>query len=353
MVLFWVLWLRVRHPTFMSVSAMLVNAIAVIVAFVPEGLPLALSMGLNIIARRLCRAYFVLVKRLGTIETVGSMSLLASDKTGTLTQNKMSITGALCASGSSHSTLDFPSMVAAYNSRHNIRQSQSGEGYHDSGGRYASGVCNGSDGKGGLQIDLMEGKEGGEEFEDLEPGLSTVKDFVHRLETFQGRLRAESESSMGYRERAASDKNIRDSKIREQMGSINAGDKEKTNGTDAETTKQDDRGKGLDWVEAVLVISALCNQAKIERKMISTVPETTIVGHDKVVNEGEIEVSGSNSTDRVMLRWAYDILSTASAPYEALDTDFADKGSPGEKRTRFTKKETIKCQAIFHLKSYS
>ena len=81
-VLTWAFWLRVQHPSFLDVSSMLASAIAVIVAFVPEGLPLALAVGLNIIARRLCGAYFVLVKRLGTIETVGSMSLLASDKTG-------------------------------------------------------------------------------------------------------------------------------------------------------------------------------------------------------------------------------------------------------------------------------
>lgn len=81
-ILTWAFWLRVEHPSFLSTSQMIANAIAVIVAFVPEGLPLALAVGLNIIAQRLCGAYFVLVKRLGTIETVGSMSLLASDKTG-------------------------------------------------------------------------------------------------------------------------------------------------------------------------------------------------------------------------------------------------------------------------------
>ena len=40
-----------------------------IVAFVPEGLPLALTVGLTIIARRLCSKYFVLVKQLGTVES--------------------------------------------------------------------------------------------------------------------------------------------------------------------------------------------------------------------------------------------------------------------------------------------
>ena len=94
-VLVWVWYLRVQHPNFMNTSALIANAISVIVAFVPEGLPLALSMGLSIIASRLCFTHHVLLKQLGTVETLGSMSLLASDKTGTLTQNKMTVTGAI------------------------------------------------------------------------------------------------------------------------------------------------------------------------------------------------------------------------------------------------------------------
>ena len=57
-----------------------------LIALVPEGLPLALAAGLTIIAKRLCDSHGVLLKQLATVETLGSMSLLASDKTGTLTQ---------------------------------------------------------------------------------------------------------------------------------------------------------------------------------------------------------------------------------------------------------------------------
>lgn len=73
----------------MNLSAFIANAISVLVAFVSEGLPLALSMGLTIISRRLCKEHKVAVKQLSIVETIGSMSLLATDKTGTLTMNKM------------------------------------------------------------------------------------------------------------------------------------------------------------------------------------------------------------------------------------------------------------------------
>eukprot|EP01038_Epipyxis_sp_PR26KG_P006569 gene6569-9029_t len=95
--LYWTFFLRVKHPGFMTLSSMIANTISVAVAFIPEGLPLALSVGLNHIARRLCNKHFVLVKRLGCIETVGSMSMLASDKTGTLTENKMEVTNLFTA----------------------------------------------------------------------------------------------------------------------------------------------------------------------------------------------------------------------------------------------------------------
>eukprot|EP01042_Synura_sphagnicola_P000588 gene588-637_t len=92
-VLEWAFYLRVQHSSFMNPSQMIANAISVLVAYVPEGLPLALSMGLTIIATRLCVTHHVLLKKLSTVETLGSMSMLASDKTGTLTQNLMTVTG--------------------------------------------------------------------------------------------------------------------------------------------------------------------------------------------------------------------------------------------------------------------
>jgi magnesium-transporting ATPase (P-type) len=176
----WAGFLHTRHPEYMNVPTMISNgeqawachaargaragagpkltspafpstettahpaAISVIIAFVPEGLPLALSIGLTIIARRMCLRYAVLVKvhsggtlrhrklhsqcvvvaalalagtgvlitpehvvalpfpsetlqTLGSIETLGSTSFIASDKTGTLTQNKVRSVACVCA----------------------------------------------------------------------------------------------------------------------------------------------------------------------------------------------------------------------------------------------------------------
>ena len=53
-----------------------------------QGLPLCVALSLTIIAKRMARRN-VLVKNLATIETLGCMSVLCSDKTGTLTMGKM------------------------------------------------------------------------------------------------------------------------------------------------------------------------------------------------------------------------------------------------------------------------
>ncbi|KAG5178108.1 E1-E2 ATPase-domain-containing protein [Tribonema minus] len=81
-VVWWSAYLNVRHPGFMSLVTMLSNTIGVVVAYIPDGLPLA---------------HRVLLKRLGTIETLGSVSLIATDKTGTLTCNQMTVCSIITA----------------------------------------------------------------------------------------------------------------------------------------------------------------------------------------------------------------------------------------------------------------
>ena len=65
--------------------------ITIIISNVPEGLPSTVTALLYIIAERMGREN-VFVKKLDIIETLGSCSLICTDKTGTLTQNKMTVT---------------------------------------------------------------------------------------------------------------------------------------------------------------------------------------------------------------------------------------------------------------------
>lgn len=63
--------------------------IGIIVANVPEGLLITVTVCMALAAQRMA-ARRVLVKNLQSVETLGSTSCICSDKTGTLTQNKMS-----------------------------------------------------------------------------------------------------------------------------------------------------------------------------------------------------------------------------------------------------------------------
>ncbi|KAK0542999.1 hypothetical protein OC846_006563, partial [Tilletia horrida] len=87
-VIIWAAYLRPKHPDFMSVSQLIVNIVSIAVAFIPEGLPIAVTLSLTIIANKM-RQSKVLCKSLSTCETLGSISVLCADKTGTLTKNNM------------------------------------------------------------------------------------------------------------------------------------------------------------------------------------------------------------------------------------------------------------------------
>ncbi len=69
----------------------LMIAISQMVSMVPEGLPVAMTIALAVGMQRMA-AQKVVVRRLAAVETLGSTSVICSDKTGTLTRNEMTVT---------------------------------------------------------------------------------------------------------------------------------------------------------------------------------------------------------------------------------------------------------------------
>ena len=90
MLITWVAWLRVDHFDFLNVSGFLTDLMGLVVAFIPEGMPIAVALTLSLIARRM-RDANILPKSLSTVEMLGCVNVICSDKTGTLTENLMSV----------------------------------------------------------------------------------------------------------------------------------------------------------------------------------------------------------------------------------------------------------------------
>ncbi|KAI1441150.1 hypothetical protein F5Y02DRAFT_431454 [Annulohypoxylon stygium] len=119
----WVGWLRRDHPGYLNVVAMLNNVMGTVVAFIPEGMPIAVSLTLMMVARRM-KAVDVLPKGLSTVETLGCVNVICSDKTGTLTQNQMRVTS-LCSLDEQPSPNEITQTLENQDTTHTTRKLQS------------------------------------------------------------------------------------------------------------------------------------------------------------------------------------------------------------------------------------
>ncbi|NRP75690.1 putative cation-transporting ATPase F [Ensifer psoraleae] len=75
----------------MAPSDLFMMSVGLAVSAIPEGLPIAISVALAISMRRMANAH-VIVRRMPAVEALGSCTMIATDKTGTLTLNELTVT---------------------------------------------------------------------------------------------------------------------------------------------------------------------------------------------------------------------------------------------------------------------
>lgn len=95
----------IRHD--MPVGELLTFVIALLVSAVPESLPTIIVLTLAVGVLKMAQSKSI-VKRLSVVETLGDIDVIATDKTGTLTKNEMTVNKAVWLNGKKLFYLDFP-----------------------------------------------------------------------------------------------------------------------------------------------------------------------------------------------------------------------------------------------------
>ena len=82
----------------MPIGDIVMVGISQLVGMIPEGLPVAMTIALSVGVQRMARRRAI-VRQLGAVETLGSTTVICTDKTGTLTRNELTVTTIVLADG--------------------------------------------------------------------------------------------------------------------------------------------------------------------------------------------------------------------------------------------------------------
>ena len=92
-------------------------AISLAISVIPEGLPATATIVMALGVQRMASKN-ALVKKLLAVETLGGASVICTDKTGTLTQNKMTVEKVLCLSQIVHALNQHSSTLSLFSKKH-------------------------------------------------------------------------------------------------------------------------------------------------------------------------------------------------------------------------------------------
>ena len=110
----WSLYVADTARVLSDVVQALILAVIIIVMAVPEGLPLMIAIVSSLNMRKMLNDH-VLVRKLNGIETAGSLNLLFTDKTGTITKGRLEVVGFIAGDGKEYDSFDkLPRAIKEY-----------------------------------------------------------------------------------------------------------------------------------------------------------------------------------------------------------------------------------------------